>query len=124
MKNINFTCPFCSLLCDDIQLEIKENYLKPINSICPILSTSLKKKVDDQFSRVNGKKTNITKAINELSLLLKKSKSTLFTGMETDIKGTKAALDIIDKHKCIIDHFSSDSYVKNLKSNFNLKVTK
>ena len=46
MKNINFTCPFCSLLCDDIQLEIKENYLKPINSICPILSTSLKKKVD------------------------------------------------------------------------------
>ena len=116
MKNINFTCPFCSLLCDDIQLEIKENYLKPINSICPILSTSLKKKVDDQFSRVNGKKTNITKAINELSLLLKKSKSTLFTGMETDIKGTKAALDIIDKHKCIIDHFSSDSYVKNLKS--------
>ena len=25
MKNINFTCPFCSLLCDDIKLEVKEN---------------------------------------------------------------------------------------------------
>ena len=36
--------------------------------------------------------------------------------MGTDIKGTRAALDIIDKYKCIIDHFSSDTYVKNLKS--------
>ena len=27
MKNLNFTCPFCSLLCEDIQLEVKENTL-------------------------------------------------------------------------------------------------
>ena len=116
MKNINFTCPFCSLLCDDIQLEIKEDNLKPINLECQLLASSLKKKVDDQYSRINGKKTNISKAINELSLLIKKSKATLFSGMGTDIKGTKAALNIIDKYKCIIDHFSGDSYAKNLKS--------
>ena len=48
--------------------------------------------------------------------MIKKSKSTLFTGMGTDIKGTKSALNIIDKYKCIIDHFSGDSYSKNLKS--------
>jgi len=36
--------------------------------------------------------------------------------MGTDIKGTRAALDIIDKYKCIVDHFSSGSYVKTLKS--------
>ena len=116
MKNINFTCPFCSLLCDDVQLEIKEDNLKPINSGCQLLVSSLKKKINDQYSRINGKKTNISKAINALSLLIKKSKATLFAGMGTDIKGTKAALDIIDKHKCIIDHFSGDSYAKNLKS--------
>ena len=116
MKNINFTCPFCSLLCDDLQLEIKEDNLKPINSGCQLLANSLKKKIDDQFSRINGKKTNISKAITKLALLIKKSKATLFAGMGTDIKGTKAALNIIDKHKCIIDHFSGDSYVKNLKS--------
>jgi len=116
MKNINFTCPFCSLLCDDVQLEIKEDNLKPINSGCQLLANSLKKKITDQFSRINGKKTNISKAINELALLIKKSKATLFAGMGTDIKGTKAALNIIDQHKCIIDHFSGDSYAKNLKS--------
>ncbi|MBH70976.1 MAG: hypothetical protein CMI97_00590 [Pelagibacteraceae bacterium] len=116
MKNINFTCPFCSLLCDDVQLEIKKNNFKPINSGCSLLISSLKKKIDDQFSRVNGEKVNISKAITELSLLIKKSKSTLFTGMGTDIKGTKSALNIIDKYKCIIDHFSGDSYSKNLKS--------
>ena len=116
MKNINFTCPFCSLLCDDLQLEIKEDNLKQINSGCQLLANSLKKKIDDQFSRINGKKTNISKAITKLALLIKKSKATLFAGMGTDIKGTKAALNIIDKHKCIIDHFSGDSYVKNLKS--------
>ena len=116
MKNINFTCPFCSLLCDDIQLEIKENTLKALNSKCPILESSLKNKINEQFSRVKGKRTNISKAINELSSLIKESKSTLFAGMGTDIKGTKAALNIIDQYKCIIDHFSGDSYVKNLKS--------
>ena len=116
MKNINFTCPFCSLLCDDIQLTVNNNNFKQLNSNCSILSHSLKKKIKDQFARINGKKTNITKAINNLSSLLKKSKSTLFTGMGTDIKGTKATLKIADKFKCIIDHFSGDSYVKNIKS--------
>ena len=116
MKNLNFTCPFCSLLCDDIQLEVKENTLKPLNSKCSILINSLKKKINEQFSIINGKKKNISQAINELSFLIKKSKSTLFAGMGTDIKGARAALDIIDKYKCIIDHFSSDTYVKNLKS--------
>ena len=72
MKNINFTCPFCSLLCDDLQLEIKEDNLKPINSGCQLLANSLKKKIDDQFSRINGKKTNISKAITKLALLIKK----------------------------------------------------
>ena len=116
MKNLNFPCPFCSLLCDAIQLEIKENNLKPLNSTCSILVNSLKKKINEQFSRIDGKKTNISQAINELSFLIKKSKSTLFAGMGTDIKGVKAALEIIDKYKCIIDHFSGDTYVKNLKS--------
>ena len=116
MKNINFTCPFCSLLCDDIQLTVKNNNFKQLNSNCSILSHSLKEKIKDQFARINGKKTNITKAINNLSSLLKKSKSTLFTGMGTDIKGTKATLKIADKFKCIIDHFSGDSYIKNIKS--------
>ena len=36
--------------------------------------------------------------------------------MGTDIKGTKATLEIVDKYKCIIDHFSGDNYVKNIKS--------
>ena len=116
MKNINFTCPFCSLLCDDIQLTVNNNNFKQLNSNCPILSHSLKKKIKDQFACINGKKNNITKAITSLSSLLKKSKATLFAGMGTDIKGTKATLKIADKFKCIIDHFSGDSYVKNIKS--------
>ena len=117
MKNINFTCPFCSLLCDDIQLTVNNNNnFKQLNSNCSILSHSLKKKIKDQFACINGKKINITKAINSLSSLLKKSKATLFAGMGTDIKGTKATLKIADKFKCIIDHFSGDSYVKNIKS--------
>ena len=116
MKNITFTCPFCSLLCDDIQLSVKNNNFKQLNSNCSILSHSLKEKIKDQFARINGQKTNITEAINNLSSLLKKSKSTLFTGMGTDIKGTQATLKIADKFKCIIDHFSGDSYVKSIKS--------
>ena len=36
--------------------------------------------------------------------------------MGTDIKGTKATLKIADKFKSILDHFSGDSYVKNIKS--------
>jgi formylmethanofuran dehydrogenase subunit B len=116
MKNINFTCPFCSLLCDDIQLETKNNNFKSLNSKCPILINSLKREINEQFSRINGEKTNISQAIEELSFLIKKSKSTLFAGMGTDIKGTKAMLKIADKFKCIIDHYSGDNYVKNIKS--------
>ena len=54
MKNLNFTCPFCPLLCDDIQLEIKENNLKPLNSTCSILVNSLKKKINEQTKRKNS----------------------------------------------------------------------
>ena len=75
MKNINFTCPFCSLLCDDIQLTVNNNNFKQLNSNCSILSHSLKKKVKDQFASINGKKINITKAFSSMSSLLKKSKA-------------------------------------------------
>ena len=66
MKNINFTCPFCSLLCDDIQLTVKNKNFKQLNSNCSILSHSLKEKIKDQFARINGKKTNITKLLESL----------------------------------------------------------
>ena len=66
MKNINFTCPFCSLLWDDIQLTVNNNNnFKKLNSNCSILSHSLKKKIKDQFASINGKKINITKAYND-----------------------------------------------------------
>ena len=55
-------------------------------------------------------------ALDELAKLIKKSKSMLFTGMGTDIKGTQASLDILDKFGGIIDNFSGDSYSKSLKS--------
>jgi formylmethanofuran dehydrogenase subunit B len=55
-------------------------------------------------------------AIEELAKLIKKSKSILFAGMGTDTKGTKVSLDILDKFGGTIDHFSGDSYSKNLKS--------
>ncbi len=116
MQNINFTCPFCSLLCDDIQLKAKNNTFKPLNSNCPILKDSLNKRIFDQFPKINGMKTTITIAIEETFKLIKKSKSILFTGMGTDIKGTKLALEILDKVGGTIDHFSSDSFIKNLKS--------
>ena len=49
MKNINFTCPFCSLLCDDIQLETKNNNLKPLNTSCPLLLSSLKREIKEEL---------------------------------------------------------------------------
>ena len=42
------------MLCDDIQLEAKNNNLKLLNSKCPILINSLKRKINEQFSRING----------------------------------------------------------------------
>ena len=116
MKNIQFTCPFCSLLCDDIELKVKNNSFRSFNTNCLILKKSIKKKVQDQFPRIKGKKTTMSLALDELAKLIKKSKSMLFTGMGTDIKGTQASLDILDKFGGIIDHFSGDSYSKSLKS--------
>ena len=112
----SFICPFCSLLCDDIRLEIKNNSFVPLNSNCLILKKSLKRKIKDHFPRIKGKKTTMSIAIEELAKLIKKSKSILFAGMGTDTKGTKVSLDILDKFGGTIDHFSGDSYSKNLKS--------
>ena len=112
----NFTCPFCSLLCDDILLEIKNNSLVPIKTNCSILKKSLRREIPDQFPRIKGKKTTMPIVIEELAKLIRKSKSVLFTGMGTDIKGTQASLEILDKFGGTIDHFSGDSYSKNLKS--------
>ena len=71
MQNINFTCPFCSLLCDDIQLKAENNNFKPLNSNCPILKDSLKKKILDQSPKINGKHTTMTIAIEETYKLIK-----------------------------------------------------
>ena len=71
----SFICPFCSLLCDDIRLEIKNNSFVPLNSNCLILKKSLKRKIKDHFPRIKGKKTTMSIAIEELAKLIKLTKS-------------------------------------------------
>ena len=66
----NFICPFCSLLCDDIRLEIKNNSFISLNSNCLILKKSLERKIQDQSPRIKGKKTTMTLAIEELAKLI------------------------------------------------------
>lgn len=108
-----WTCPFCSLLCDDLSLRAGDDGAwTPVGTDCPRLAKSIAwfKPTDrDCTPSIDGKPASLQDAIDAASRLLHASRRPLFGGMATDVAGTRALYALASGCGAIIDHLHGDA---------------
>ena len=114
----NLVCPFCSLHCDDIKLDLKDNKLYLKNEIPKSCKDKFEKfnqkSYQNQSSKIKGKICSNDEASNYAKRLLSQSKETIIYNSSSDVNITRELLHSASKINAIIDHANSPIFLKNV----------
>ncbi|MBM2829864.1 MAG: formylmethanofuran dehydrogenase subunit [Gammaproteobacteria bacterium] len=111
----NVTCPFCSLLCDDLVVKNKTGQLKVLSNGCSIAKSQFEQTQLPVKPGINGKEVTLDDAINHVINIFRKSRQPLIAGLGTDVAGMRAVMELADKTGAIVDHMYSDGAMRNIK---------
>ncbi len=107
------TCPFCSLLCDDLRAEQIED---PASLPCALAreryTNVLAETAGDAY--VNGSPVEPQAAIEAASILLRGASRPLFGGSSGDVAAMRALLDLAETTGGIVDHLHAPAMLRNL----------
>lgn len=105
-----WTCPFCSLLCDDLALDANDPALAA--TTCPRASTALAGlKLGDRAAvgaHIQGRPASLDAAITHAARLLADSRQPLFGGLATDVNGARALVKLAGQCGAICDHANGE----------------
>jgi formylmethanofuran dehydrogenase subunit B len=107
-------CPFCGLLCDDLQIRIANGDIKIIAGGCTRSENGFATTGDDS-PRIAGETVTLDLAINHAAELLGNARRPLIGGLETDVRGMRAALALADRIGAALDHTHGENLQRNLR---------
>jgi len=111
----NTTCPFCSLLCDDLEIKHQaENLFVKKNGCHKAISNFEQEKIITKPS-IKGKQVSMDEAIARAGKLLRQARQPLIAGLGTDVSGMRAVMELADETGAIIDHMHSEGALRNIK---------
>lgn len=114
----NLVCPFCSLHCDDIKLDLKDNKLYLRNEVPKSCKDKFEKfnqkSYQNPSSKIKGKICSNDEANNYAKRLLSQSKETIIYNSSSDVNITRELLHSASKINAIIDHANSPIFLKNV----------
>ena len=114
----NVVCPFCSLHCDDLEINVHDNKLSVKNKVPKSCSLKFEQlnlpRFREILARVRGKPCETKKAYQYSRQLIKKSKETIFLNSSVDVNITRESLSAASKVNGIIDHINSNVFLKNI----------
>ena len=114
----NIVCPFCSLHCDDIELDINDNKIHIISDISQSCKAKFEKnnsKATNQItSTMNGKNVDFPQAVKEAKKIIKKSNESIILNASGDVNIAREMITAVSKINGIYDHTNSNTFLKNL----------
>lgn len=111
----NVTCPFCGLLCDDVEIARSGSALKVTKNGCPRATAWFQGTLPDAKPTVRGQEVSLDEAIKAAAALIKDAKLPLYGGLGTDVDGARAAISLADKSCGVFDHALSEGQYRNFK---------
>ena len=112
----NVTCPFCSLLCDDLSVRNEQGRLDVSANACRLARQGFTTPQPPAKARLNGVPATIEQAVTAAARLLQKSGRPLVAGLGTDVDGIRAALRLAEKIDAALLHSQEPYAVHNLKA--------
>lgn len=107
-------CPFCSLLCDDIDVQGERN-LRVTSTRCPKARQGFEQKTVRIDPHMDGCPVTLEAAVARAAQILAKSRQPLISGLGTDIKGCRAALALAERCRAAVDHMHGEAMARNLR---------
>lgn len=109
-------CPFCGLVCDDLEMARDESGLKVTKNGCAKAVAGFERKVDGAAKpQVDGRDVDLATAIKAAADLIRKSTLPLYGGLGTDIDGARAVMALADKSGGVVDHALSEGQYRNFR---------
>ena len=106
-------CPFCGLVCDDLEIARDENGLKVTKNGCERAIAGFERKVDGAHPQVDGRDVDLDTAIRAATDLIRGAKLPLYGGLGTDVDGVRAVMALADKTGGVVDHALSEAQYRN-----------
>ena len=111
----NVTCPFCGLLCDDLEIARTGSTLKVVKNGCPRSNAGFERTLPAAKPMVDGKEVSLEAAIAAAAARVKAAKLPLYGGMATDVEGCRAVMSLADRSCGVVDHALSEGQYRNIK---------
>lgn len=111
----NVACPFCGILCDDLEIGPSGNGLKVLKNGCVKSVAGFERPLSEPKPQIDGKDVSLDEAIAAAARLIKSSKLPIFGGLGTDVDGVRAAIAVAEKGGGIVDHALSEGQYRNFR---------
>ncbi|HWK40006.1 MAG TPA: formylmethanofuran dehydrogenase [Hyphomicrobium sp.] len=110
----NVTCPFCGLLCDDLQITRTGTTLKVSNG-CPRATAGFQRPLPAAKPLVRGSEVSLEEAVQAAAALVRGAALPLYGGMAGDVSAARAILSIADRTGGVVDHALSEGQYRNFR---------
>ena len=111
----NVACPFCGMLCDDLEIERNDGALKVLKNGCGRATAGFERKLPLSSPQVGGKDVTLAEAVKEAATLIKQANNPMFGGLGTDVEGMRAAMALADRAGGVVDHALSEGQYRNIR---------
>ena len=112
----NVTCPFCSLLCDDLTVIEQEQQLSVSANACRLSRQGFSAPQPASEASLKGVPATTAQAVRAAAKLLQKSCKPLIAGLGTDVDSMRAALQLAEKTDAALLHSGESQSLHNLKA--------
>ncbi len=105
----NVTCPFCGVLCDDLEVTVEDGVITEAKRGCVLGRYTFLKNDDDRASyRVNGEPATLERCLEETTDILERADFPLIYGLaSTECNAQRKAVELADLIGASIDTTSS-----------------
>ncbi len=111
----NVACPFCGLLCDDLEIRRTGESLKVLNTQCPRAVAGFERAVAGAKPQVAGREVDLDTAIRAAADLIRGAELPLYGGLATDVDGVRAVMSIADRTGGVVGHALSEAMFRNYR---------
>ena len=111
----NVACPFCGILCDDLEIARGPAGLKVARNGCSLAIAGFERPVVAANPRIGDRDVSLAEAVAEAARLIRAARLPLFGGLGTDVEGMRAVMAAAERAGGVVDHAFSEGQYRNVE---------
>ncbi len=113
-SEMDATCPFCGLLCDDLRVARTGSAIHVLAAGCELARRSFPSGPPPAGARIGGREATVDEAVRAAADILDTARAPLFGGLATDAAGMRAVMGLAERCGAVLDHMNAQAKFRNL----------